>query len=62
MLEKKPGMANLRNNGSLRGQVKDVFGSQKGCRGEEVDHLFSEALEGSSEPVKGQKSWEADLG
>lgn len=55
-------MANLRNNGSLRGQVKDVFGSQKGCRGEEVDHLFSEALEGSSEPVKGQKSWEADLG
>lgn len=38
-------MVNLRNNGRLRGQVKDVFKSQKGCHGEQMEDLFSKALE-----------------
>lgn len=55
-------MINLRNNGKLRGQVKDVFKSQKGCHGEEVEDLFSEALEHRPEWMRRKRSREADFG
>lgn len=47
-------MVNLRNNGGLRGRVKDVCESQKGHHGEEVEDLFSEALEGRLDQLRGR--------
>lgn len=56
------GTINLKNNGRLSGDVKDVFESQKGCLQVEVEDLFSEALGGRPEPTSGQKSGEAGFG
>lgn len=61
MLEKS-GDVQPENNGRLRREVKDVFESQKGCRGKEVEDLFSKVLEGRPAPTNGQKSWDADFG
>lgn len=41
--------------------MKGIIESQKVCHGEEVKSLFSEALEGRPEPMKGQRYWEADF-
>ena len=39
-----------------------MFESQKDCHAEEVEDLFSELLEGRSEPMKGKGSWDANFG